>query len=1055
MTETASPCPQCGGTPRDTARFCDTCGAPLTVINESAEYKQVTVLFADVVRSMDMAEALGPERTREVMADLVNRSSAIVRRFGGTVNQFTGDGIMALFGAPQALEDHARRACLAAFDIQTEASRLAAEVASREGLSLQLRVGLNSGEVVAGDVGSGAIAYTAVGQHVGMAQRMESVCPPGGVMLSQSTARLVEDEFILGDAEFVRIKGADSVVAVRRLLGTAGERRSHRRESRHVGREREIREIVAALDQSLSGDGTLVVVNGPPGIGKTRLTREAVAAAQERGFAVFSTYCESHTREIAFNVVSRLLRSVFGVGGLAADVARTQVRGRIVDAADEDLLLLDDLIGIRDPDVPLPDFSPDARHRRLVDLINTVAVARQEPAIYVLEDAHWIDAVSESMLADFAEVVPRMRATALVTYRPEYSGQLSRITASRAITLAPLSDSQIAELIGDMLGADSSVRRLSSVVTDRAGGIPFFAEEIVRDLAERGELEGDRGAYVCVREVEDVDVPATLQAAIGARIDRLTPVAKRTLHAAAVIGSRFGADLLNHLSSEAQVQPLIEAELVDLVPTSSRTEYSFRHPLIQKVAYESQLKSARSDLHRRVAALMKRSVQDATGTESAFIATQYEAAGDLPEAFDWYMRAATWYGARGIRAARGSWELARRVADQLPEDHPDRLGMRIAPRALMCGSAFTVGGTPADSGFDELRKLTTEAGDKKSLVVGMTGHIATLTFNSHYREAADMASEFAALVDSLGDTATTVGLLWPAAQAKWEAGQATESLRLAQHMIDLADGDLTMGNFLVASPLALAIMLKGASGMFLGRPGWRRDVEDAAALAQSFDATTRALGGLYKYVAGPLTGALIPGADDVRVAAESLEIAERDGDPTAVTYSLLNRAVALIHSPAGDRAAGAAVLIRAREMIVRERLTTTLRRMCDIELAREMMRDGDLDGAIEMAKIILDEQFDTGEMILRGPATTVLVETLLRRDSETDQHEARQAIDRLAAVPTDPGFVLHDLPILRLRALLARASGDEPGYQQFLARFRAKAQEADFEGCVAQADAMV
>jgi adenylate cyclase len=177
---TTSCCPRCGAQPRDAARFCDSCGASLAVEAEPAEYKQVTVLFADVVRSMDIAAVLGPERLREVMADLVNHAAAVVQRFGGTLNQFTGDGIMALFGVPRALEDHARRACLAALDIQAEATGLASEVARRDGIAFELRVGLNSGEVVAGEIGSAAIGYTAIGRHVGLAQRMESVCPPGG-----------------------------------------------------------------------------------------------------------------------------------------------------------------------------------------------------------------------------------------------------------------------------------------------------------------------------------------------------------------------------------------------------------------------------------------------------------------------------------------------------------------------------------------------------------------------------------------------------------------------------------------------------------------------------------------------------------------------------------------------------------------------------------------------------------------------------------------------------------------------------------------------------------
>ena len=224
----------------DSARFCHACGTPFTPAAKPAEYKQVTVLFADVVHSMDIAAAVGAERLREIMTELVNRATEVVRRYGGTVDKFTGDGVMAVFGAPIALEDHAFRACLAALDIQKGRKRLAAEVQRRDGVTLQLRVGLNSGQVIAGEIGSGPWSYTAVGEQVGMAQRMESVAPPGGVMLSESTARLVENAAVLGEPELVRIKGAADPVCARRLLGVGDHAASRRSESTLVGRTWEL-----------------------------------------------------------------------------------------------------------------------------------------------------------------------------------------------------------------------------------------------------------------------------------------------------------------------------------------------------------------------------------------------------------------------------------------------------------------------------------------------------------------------------------------------------------------------------------------------------------------------------------------------------------------------------------------------------------------------------------------------------------------------------------------------------------------------------------------------
>jgi class 3 adenylate cyclase len=245
------------------------------VSHEPAEYKQVTVLFADVVRSMHIAAALGAERFREIMAELVKRSTAVVRRYGGTVNQFTGDGIMAVFGAPVALEDHAIRSCLAALGIQDEGSRLAGEVNARDGIDLQLRIGLNSGQVIAGEVAAGSLVYTAMGEQVGMAQRMESAAPPGGVILSESTARLTQNIAVLGEPELVHIKGAEDPIPARRLIAVVARESAGIPQSTLVGRRSEVDTIERLVDQSISGRGCVVGVVGLAGSRHPRCSHSA------------------------------------------------------------------------------------------------------------------------------------------------------------------------------------------------------------------------------------------------------------------------------------------------------------------------------------------------------------------------------------------------------------------------------------------------------------------------------------------------------------------------------------------------------------------------------------------------------------------------------------------------------------------------------------------------------------------------------------------------------------------------------------------------------------
>src|ERR1700758_293069 len=497
MTATGLVCSSCGIELPQTAKFCLECGAAVSTAAKPAEYKQVTVLFADVVHSMDIAAAVGAERLREVMGDLAGRCAAVVKRYGGTVDKFTGDGIMAVFGAPVALEDHAFRACLAALGVQEEAKRLAVDVRERDGVDLQLLLGLNSGEVIAGEIGSGSFGYTTIGEQVGMAQRMESVAPPGGVMLSAPTARLVDGAVTLSEPQLVQIKGADEPVAAQRLLGVPeGRHAVGRAESNLVGRRWELSAIESLLDRAVDGHGAVVTLVGSPGIGKSRLVREMAAIAAGREVEVFSAYCESHATEIPFHVVARLLRAAFGVRDLDGPAARDRVRSRVPEADPEDLLLFDDLLGIADPEVALPKIDPDARRRRLTALVNAASLARRTPAVYVIEDAHWIDEVSESMLAEFLTVIPQTPSLVLVGYRPEYRGVLTRGAGAHTVALAPLSDSENAALVSELLGRDPSVSALGQTVAERAAGNPFFAEEIVRDLAERGVLSGERGAYL-------------------------------------------------------------------------------------------------------------------------------------------------------------------------------------------------------------------------------------------------------------------------------------------------------------------------------------------------------------------------------------------------------------------------------------------------------------------------------------------------------------------------------------------------------------------------------
>jgi AAA ATPase domain/Putative zinc-finger len=819
-----------------------------------------------------------------------------------------------------------------------------------------------------------------------------------------------------------------------------------------VGRQWEMSAVAGLLKRAIHGHGTVVGVVGSPGLGKSRLVREVSAMADARDVDVFTAFCESHTSQVPFHAVARLLRAATGVEGLDPP-----------DAAPEDLLLYDDLLGIADPDVELPKIDPDARRRRLTMLVNAASLARQAPAVFVIEDAHWIDEVSESLLADFFTVMTQTPSLVLVTYRPEYRGALTRVAGAQTLALAPLSDSETTGLVSELLGPDPSNDALGRRIAKRAAGNPFFAEEVVRELAERRVLRGEPGAYLPAEGVGDVSVPLTLQATIAARIDRLDPMAKRTLSAAAVLGARFDMDLLAALGVEAVVDDLVAAQLIDQVRFTRQPEYVFHHPSIRTVAYELQHESDRAELHRRVAAAIESRNPVAADENAALIAEHLEAAGDGHAAYGWHVRAATWATNRDIAAAWRSWERARTIADALPADDPDRASMRIAPRTMLCGIAWRVHEHAAGARFEELRELCAVAGDKASLAIAMSGLVMDHLHQARLREASQLASEAMALVESLGDPSLTVGASLAPIYARGECAEWSDPLRWSEMVIDLADGDPSKGNFMIGSPLALAFTTRATARYYLGRPGWRDDLRHGLAMARSTDPMSYATVVAYAYTAGIPPGVLAPDDHALREIEDALRIAEQSGDDVAFALARMTLGIALVHRRTNtERDRGRQVLAEVREVFLRRGFFLADLPIVEVYLAREKAQCGDRDGAIPLMRAAVEHLFREGLQLGWGiPATGVLVETLLDRGAESDVVEAEAAIERLAeaaierlAAPTDDGSPVREIWLLRLRALLARAHGDAAAYAHFRDRYRDMARTLGFEGHIAWAEAM-
>ena len=1048
LTASGLLCGSCGTELSLNSKFCNECGAPVTQVSRSAEYKQVTVLFADVVHSMDIAAAVGAERLREIMAELVNRASSVVQGYGGTVDKFTGDGIMAVFGAPVALEDHAFRACLAALGIQEEAKRLAVDVRERDGVELQLRVGLNSGQVIAGEIGSGALGYTAIGEQVGMAQRMESVAPPGGVMLSESTARLVEHATLLEEAEKLDIKGSDAPVVARCLLGVAPQReRIGSWREPLVGRELEVSTITGLLDRSMSGRGCVVCVAGPAGIGKTRLVGEAVQLAKSRDVEVFSTFCESHATDIALRVVTRLWRAAAGVMGLDDENARARVRERVPDADEQDLLLVDDLLGIADPEVSLPRIDPDARRRRLTALVNAALLARTRPALYVIEDAHWIDAVSESMLADFFTVIPQTPSMVVITYRPEYEGTLTRIHGAQTIALAPLSDPESSALVAKLLGPDSSVGEVGEAIVARAAGNPFFAQEMIRDLAERGVLQGTIGSYVCHTDVAEVSVPATLHAAIGARIDRLGTGAKKTINAAAVIGLRFTAALLTGLEVDSVLDELTKAELIDQVRFTPRAEYAFRHPLIRAVAYESQLKSDRAQLHRRLAAAIEVGDPQSADENAALIAEHLETAGDLHAAYRWHMRAAEWLRPRDALAARARWESARCAADRLPDDHTAVLDMRLAPRTMLISTSFYVGDdVDIDGLYGELRDLTMQTGDLRSLALAMAGRIQWFA-DHHTRvpEAATLATDLEEMATGIDcDAATKSILLNAVAMARFVNCEFEAALQVIDEIAALTE--------VPAVEIALARAIRGSVEICLGdyelgRRHLQESVEQGHALPPVVSAQILFFSSAMVVLGMSQADDLV---DDVH---EALRRAEEFGDSSGIMAAQYSYGITLLCAEGGSPDDALDVLQRLRTDVEKHKMFKLAAATLDAVLEIDAARKGKLDEAIDVLRASFALHMSSGSRVFVGCPGEALVGLLIERGSTDDLVEAHRIVDQW---PTQRlNIPALDLWWLKSRALLAEAEGNSDYYTKLANQYLRLCERLDARGRLSEARRMV
>jgi class 3 adenylate cyclase/tetratricopeptide (TPR) repeat protein len=582
------------------------------------ERKQVTVLFADLKGSMELLADRDPEDARRILDPVLERMMEAVHHYEGTVNQVLGDGIMALFGAPLAHEDHAVRACYAALRMQEAVKQHAQEVQRSEGVPIQIRVGLNSGEVVVRSIGSDLrMDYTAVGQTTHLAARMEQMALVGSILLAPETLRLAEGYVQVQALGPMQVKGLVAAVEIYELTG-AGPARSRlqaaaaRGLTRFVGRDAELDTLRRTLEQAAGSQGQLVALVGEPGVGKSRLVWEFTHSHRTQGWLVLESTSVSYGRATAYAPVIELLKSYCSIE--ARDDPRRiheKVTGKVLTldrALEPTLPALLALLGLPAHDTAWDVLDPPERRRRTLDAVKRLLLreSQVQPLLLVFEDLHWVDAETQTLLDHLTESLPTSRLLLLVNYRPEYAHTWHRWTYYQQLRLDPLPPASAAELLDALLGRDPSLAPLRAPLLARTEGNPFFLEESVRTLVETGALAGERGAYRLAQPAELSQVPGTVQAVLAARIDRLAPEDKRLLQAAAVIGKDVSYPLLQaiaELSEGALREGLARLRAAEFLYETSLfpdPEYTFKHALTHEVAYGGLLQGRRRALHSRI-----------------------------------------------------------------------------------------------------------------------------------------------------------------------------------------------------------------------------------------------------------------------------------------------------------------------------------------------------------------------------------------------------------------------------------------------------------------------
>jgi class 3 adenylate cyclase/tetratricopeptide (TPR) repeat protein len=848
-------CSACGHSNGPTARFCGRCSTALKTIateepNRSwqqvlsslnakgGERKRLTILFADIRNSTELIDSLGdPEAGMRRLHPVLELMREAVTRYEGVVNKSQGDGVMAIFGAPQPHEDHAIRGCLAALAMQDGIARL-------NDPDLQIRVGVHTGEVVVQTIEHGIYrTYDAAGANVHLAARLEQMADAGSILISKETyvaaKQFVEVEPLGPQA----IRGIGSPVEIFKVRGllhapSSGVFRSGIRLSPLTGRTDELAALLQELENTIKGEGHVVGVVGEAGIGKSRLCFEFAENCRAKGIRVFEARVLAHGRATPFQPVLELMRDYFGLRYKEApDVSRRIVLERLATLPVSEQLptILLDFLGLTDPQRPRIKLDPKTRKTQLLDFVRTLPRSPREPvSVVVVEDLHWIDAASEEFVEALADAVVGTTTLLVVNYRPGFAAPLTQRSHYRQINMRPLPQAQAAILVQDHFGSDPSLGLLSRNIVERAQGNPFFLEELINALVERGDFQGTRGSYRLKGGIDTIPLPSTVQAVIGARIDRLEEGAKAVLEITSVIGREISILVLGRIAdmeppelSEA-IQHLRQAELLYDVPPFEQQLLAFRHPLIQEVAYRSLLHERRRGLHLKVAQAIESVFKDLADERAALLAYHYEQAGENLKAAQQNMRSAVWIGTNDPNQAMRSWKKVRELLSNLPSSQPiDYLKMMASGQIVNFGWREGISAQEALIYFEEAKQLSVALGDVRANALIHAAYGRILANGGSADEYVEKIREAKAIADNSNDISVQITLKAVLCHALRMSGFMTEALQMNIEATESADKIVKFDRQTLGFDVEIWLtVMRGQTLVMLGRKDEARPILD-------------------------------------------------------------------------------------------------------------------------------------------------------------------------------------------------------------------------------------